>query len=75
MRRKIIGIFICILLLFPILRIETKASTSYNPLDGGWLEERDGIKVLHLSGSLTPSMERRIIFMDSLFSVSPSVWK
>lgn len=24
---------------------------NYDPLDGGWLEERDGVKILHVSGS------------------------
>ena len=27
------------------------SSTNYDLLDGGWLEEREGVKILHISGS------------------------
>jgi hypothetical protein len=51
MTKKIIVILICSLLIVPLLTIGTYASKNYNHLAGGWLEERDGIKILHLSGS------------------------
>jgi hypothetical protein len=49
--RKIFGIFICFILLSTILPVGINANVSYNPLDGGWLEERDGVIILHVSGT------------------------
>ena len=51
MTNKIVGIFVCTLLIIPIITIEKQAIDTYNPLNGGWIEERDGIKILHLNGS------------------------
>ncbi len=33
-----------------IISIPSNATNTYNPLNGGWLEERDGVKILHLNG-------------------------
>ena len=60
MRRKILGIFVCTLLIataLPVMGSYSEAPNRNNifsfnnPLDGGWLEEIDGVKVLHLNGS------------------------
>ncbi len=51
MRKKIIGIFVCILLLASIIPIGIQAHERYDPLEGGWIEERDGITILHVSGT------------------------
>jgi hypothetical protein len=48
---KIFGILICLLLLSTIIPIGTNADLSYDPLDGGWLEEIDGVTIIHVSGS------------------------
>ena len=39
--KKIIGIFICTLLIGTIIPVRINAIETYNPLDGGWLEEQD----------------------------------
>jgi hypothetical protein len=49
--KKIIGILIIILLVNLVIPIEINAKNNYNPLNGGWLEERNGVKILHISGS------------------------
>ena len=59
MNKKIIGIFIVMLLIIAgyntIATINEKEktyhSTYYDPLDGGWVEIIDGVKILHVSGS------------------------
>jgi len=51
MKHKIVGICVCLLLIVPIVTVDTNASKNDNHLEGGWLEEQDGIKILHLSGS------------------------
>ncbi|VVB59778.1 Acyl-coenzyme A:6-aminopenicillanic acid acyl-transferase [uncultured archaeon] len=51
MKRKIVGFFVCTLLIAPIIPVGKHATDTYNPLNGGWIEERDGIKILHLNGS------------------------
>ena len=48
---KIIGVFICFFLLSSNFLLITDATDTYNPLDGGWLEIKDGVKILHLSGT------------------------
>lgn len=48
---KIFGIFIFLLLLSNVISIGIEADILYDPLDGGWLEIRDGVKILHLSGT------------------------
>ena len=49
--KKIIVIFLCSLIFCSIVQFNINAISVYNPLDGGWLEEREGIKILHLNGS------------------------
>ena len=49
--KKIIGIFICIILIGTIIPVGINATYNYDPLDGGWLEERDGVTILHVSGT------------------------
>ena len=49
--KKFIGILVTSLLINLIIPIEINAENNYNPLNGGWLEERDGVKILHISGS------------------------
>ena len=49
--KKIIGILVTSLLINLIIPIEINAENNYYPLNGGWLEERDGVKILHISGS------------------------
>ena len=59
MKKKIIGIFIMMLFILnayasPATYDENPLIYSIskdNPLDGGWLEEQNGIKIIHLSGS------------------------
>jgi hypothetical protein len=51
MKRTLTGVFISLLLIVPIITVETSASIESTLLAGGWLEERDGVKILHLSGS------------------------
>lgn len=66
MKKKIIGILLCMVLLttcFPasgnleLIRINDNNFESghdiflYDPLEGGWIEERDGVTILHVSGS------------------------
>jgi hypothetical protein len=48
--KKIIGIFIVILLIVTTLKSVGMINEN-NPLDGGWIEVIDGIKILHLEGS------------------------
>ena len=50
-KRKIIGIFICTLLIGTIIPVGINATEIYNPLDGGWVEEIDGVTILHVSGT------------------------
>ncbi|MDH7506949.1 MAG: C45 family autoproteolytic acyltransferase/hydrolase [Candidatus Thermoplasmatota archaeon] len=50
MKKKIPVTIICFLLIFTILPVKgVKNNTDL--LSGGWLEERNGVKILHLSGS------------------------
>ena len=51
MKNKIVGIFVCILLIAPIIPVGIHAIDTYDPLTGGWIEERNGITILHLSGT------------------------
>jgi len=62
MKIKIIGIFLCIFLTTTCIPVSgnigliknsifDNESTSYDPLDGGWVEEIDGVTILHLSGT------------------------
>jgi hypothetical protein len=51
MKTKIIGIFICTLLIGTIIPVGINATVIYSPLDGGWLEERNGVRILHVSGT------------------------
>ena len=60
MKSKLFGILICIMLIavtIPIIgtaNIITNLNENIitcNSLDGGWLEERNGVKILHLNGS------------------------
>lgn len=60
MKKKLLGILVCMLLIataLPVVGImkeivngESKTAT-YDSLDGGWIEERDGVTILHISGS------------------------
>lgn len=52
MKTRLICISICLIFLFSSfsIAIDNKVSID-DPLEGGWLEERDGIKILHVSGS------------------------
>ena len=60
-RKKAIALLLAVLLFIPLTGIQVKTgriteeSICYAPsdslLNGGWLEERDGIKILHISGS------------------------
>jgi hypothetical protein len=49
--RKIIGICIVTLLIGTVIPAGIHAIDTYNPLDDGWLEKRDGITILHVSGT------------------------
>lgn len=49
LKKKILGIFTCLIFITTSLTI-TGEIINYDPLDGGWLEERDGITILHLNG-------------------------
>ncbi|MCJ7570450.1 MAG: hypothetical protein MUO82_01025 [Candidatus Thermoplasmatota archaeon] len=52
MKNKIISSLILLLIFLPsISLIEIVDTDSINPLNGGWIEEREGIKILHISGS------------------------
>ena len=51
MVKKIIGIFVCTLLIAPMIPDRIQANEKYDPLQGGWLEKINGINVLHISGS------------------------
>jgi len=51
MKKKIIGIFVCTLLIISIIPVGIHAIDNYNSLNGGWIEERNGITILHLSGT------------------------
>ena len=60
MRTKMIGIFMCILFMATVLPVigthlevpnRNNMCSFDNSLDGGWLEEIDGVSVLHLSGT------------------------
>ena len=51
MRRKRIGILISLVVIPLLLPIGLQAHVHYDLLDGGWLEVRDGVKILHVSGS------------------------
>ena len=46
-----IFLFIFLILLSTVIPIGIEANILYDPLDGGWLEKRDGVKILHLSGT------------------------
>jgi len=49
--KKIIGIFISTLLIITLIPFNINATLTYNPLDGGWIEEIDGVTILHVSGT------------------------
>jgi hypothetical protein len=60
LKRKLSIILICVLFILNIFSATISIGVfirrnidniSNNPLDGGWIEERDGIKILHVSGS------------------------
>ena len=60
MNKKLVGIFIMILLIgttIPAMGImnccikEIKLTSKYNPLDGGWIEDINGVKILHVNGT------------------------
>jgi hypothetical protein len=60
MKKKIFGILVCTLLIATaipqVASIKEVSdvqnfSTIYNPLDDGWFEERDGVTIIHISGS------------------------
>jgi len=48
--KKIIVVILCLFLTITILPVKGVINKS-DLLDGGWLEERDGVKILHLNGS------------------------
>jgi len=50
-KTKIIGIFICTILVSTIIPVGINATVIYDPLDGGWIEEIDGVTILHISGT------------------------
>ncbi len=49
--KKISVILIFTLLIINLITLNINANTDYNPLDGGWIEERDGVTILHVSGT------------------------
>ena len=49
--RRIIGFLIIFLLIFNFTQFSFSISLEYSPLDGGWLEEKDGVLILHVSGT------------------------
>ncbi len=51
MKNKLIGILFSALLLSTTLPIGIHALDTHNLLEGGWIEKRDGITILHLSGT------------------------
>jgi hypothetical protein len=60
MKTKIIGLSICMLLIITSLPLASSVEEGsdvgtffpgYSPLDGGWIEERDGVTILHISGT------------------------
>ena len=51
MKKQIIGLCVCTLFVSTIIPLGINATDTYNPLDGGWVEERDGITILHVSGT------------------------
>jgi len=52
MNKKISVLFLSLLLLIFMIPITISSGINkINPLENGWLEERDGVKILHLSGS------------------------
>ena len=51
MNKKIVGIFIVMILTGTIFSIDINATNIYNPFDGGWIEDRDGVTILHVSGT------------------------
>ena len=60
LKRKVSSILICILFVVNIFSSTIGIAgfirrdidnIANNPLEGGWIEERDGIKILHVSGS------------------------
>ena len=51
MNHKIIGVFISLSLIVPIVPAGTRALQQNTHLEEGWLEEHNGIKILHLYGS------------------------
>ncbi|MBS3749157.1 MAG: hypothetical protein KGY65_03695 [Candidatus Thermoplasmatota archaeon] len=51
MRRKLFCIFTCTILASTIIPVVIEANYINTPLDGGWIEEIDGVTILHVSGS------------------------
>jgi len=51
MKKQIIGLCVIILFVSAIIPLGIEAEDTYNPLDGGWVEGRDGVTILHVSGT------------------------
>ena len=51
MKKKLVGLFLCMILLIPITAAVIQGDDSCKYLEGGWLEECDGVKILHVNGS------------------------
>ncbi len=51
MKKKLLGLCITLLLFSNLLPILSNAEDSYDPLNGGWLEEINDVSILHLSGT------------------------
>lgn len=51
MKLTIIGLFLSAILITTMIPQGMQSIPTDNPLDGGWIEEIDGVTVLHLSGS------------------------
>ncbi|MFO8077393.1 MAG: C45 family peptidase [Thermoplasmatota archaeon] len=51
MKKKIAGLCICFVLISTFIPLSGTAKDSFNTSLGGWLEEINGVPILHLSGS------------------------
>lgn len=59
--RVVLCLLVAVMFLIPISTVKNEIekvgysevinTVATSPLDGGWLEEHDGVKILHLSGS------------------------
>ena len=83
MNKKIIGIFVCTLLIttvlpvtgnFNRLNMDSKLDI-YNPSNGGWLEERDGIKILHIIKGHRLSKQYHREKVEYMFNLNDETWK